>query len=266
MHVFDEQRAVKAGHYRPVHRPLAHIEALAARIGVGHLVLVQPSVYGTDNSLLLEALAQSPGRHRGVVVLDSHTNRETLQAMHQLGVRGARFNLGSPVGEGPDVDQRFDALAPDLRALGWHLQWFAPPSALPRIAALHAGSNIVCVLDHLAGLRSALDTSAMPRGEIPEGSPAFQAALERLAAQGAWLKLSGWYRLGSDAPYQSLRGLTRELAARFGSNLVWGSDWPHTAFPPDSMPDYESTWKPVVAALGLARAQHLRQAVPAIYR
>ncbi len=233
-------------------------------------MLVQPSVYGTDNSLLLEALAQSPGQHRGVVVLDSNTTRETLQAMHRLGVRGARFNLGSPVGEGPDVDQRFDALAPHLRALGWHLQWFAPPSALPRIAALHAGSGIVCVLDHLAGLRSALGsparTHAPPDGDARHDAPAIQSALERLVANGAWVKFSGWYRLGSEAPYSSLIALTQELAARFRSNLVWGSDWPHTAFPPDAMPPYASTWAPVVAALGLDRAQGLRQAVPAIYR
>ena len=70
VHVFDAAAPVREGHYRPAHRPLALIEAQAATLGIGHLVLVQPSVYGTDNRLLREALAVDPGRHRGVVVLD----------------------------------------------------------------------------------------------------------------------------------------------------------------------------------------------------
>ena len=69
VHVFDATRPVLTGHYRPGDQPLAKIEALATTIGVGHLVLVQPSVYGHDNGLLLEALRGEPGRHRGVVVL-----------------------------------------------------------------------------------------------------------------------------------------------------------------------------------------------------
>ena len=44
----------------PVDRPLAQIEAVAATTACGHLVLVQPSVYGTDNSVLLRALSVRP--------------------------------------------------------------------------------------------------------------------------------------------------------------------------------------------------------------
>ena len=99
VHVFDASQPVRDGHYRPVDRPLAQIEALALAHGVGHLVLVQPSVYGTDNSLLLRSLAVEPGRHRGVAVVDEDVSDAELDAMHAHGVRGVRFNLVSPVGE-----------------------------------------------------------------------------------------------------------------------------------------------------------------------
>ena len=55
---------MRPGHYVPAHRPLAEIEVQARRHGIGHLVLVQPSVYGTDNTVMLRALEAAPGRHR----------------------------------------------------------------------------------------------------------------------------------------------------------------------------------------------------------
>ena len=88
VHVFDATAPVAAGHYRPAHRPLADIETQAATLGVQHLVLVQPSVYGTDNGLLLQALARAPGRHRGVVVLAGDEGRR--HAGHDARCRRAR--------------------------------------------------------------------------------------------------------------------------------------------------------------------------------
>jgi len=258
VHVFDAQAAVAGGHYRPAHRPLADIEQLARVHGFGHLVLVQPSVYGTDNSVLLDALRAGRGRHRGVVVLPPSVDDAALAAMHALGVRGVRFNLVSPVGDslraaaGPGALDSFQALAPRLRALGWHVQWYASPDDLPVIAALHAASPVPAVLDHLAGMHA----------KVAAGHPAWQA-LEQLAGQGAWIKLSGWYRLGAQAPYEALYGVIRKMAALFGQRMVWGSDWPHTAFAPDAMPAYASTWEPVSRALTAAQKQCAREQAPA---
>ncbi len=259
VHVFDEAAPVVPGHYRPDHHPLAEIEALAAAHGVGHLVFVQPSVYGTDNALLLRALAREPGRHRGVVVVDADIDEATLDAMHAAGVRGVRFNLVSPVGERatPATPQaRFAALAPKLRQRGWHVQWYVPREQLGTVLALHQGPGLglPCVLDHLAGLRAdtAPDDTAWP-------------TLSALAGLGAWIKLSGWYRLGAAEPYTALQPLVERVVRLFGPRCVWGSDWPHTSFARAAMPTYASTWQPVVAALGETRAEALRSARPAIY-
>ncbi|MDP3795922.1 MAG: amidohydrolase family protein [Polaromonas sp.] len=251
VHVFDSTAPAQAGHYQPVHRPLADIEALAAAHGVGHLVLVQPSVYGTDNRVLLDALARTPGRHRGVVVLDVGVPDAELDRMHALGVRGVRFNLVSPVGNGP---QAMKALAPRLAERGWHVQWYANPGDLATIAQLHQGSAVACVLDHLAGLHALL----------PAQDPAWQA-LARLAGQGAWVKLSGWYRLLASAPYGLLHPAITRVAAQMGERLVWGSDWPHTFFAPGALPSYASVWEPVVNALGHGAALRIRDAGARLY-
>ncbi len=264
VHVFDAQAPALPGHYQPAHRPLAHIEAQAATLGVGQLVLVQPSVYGSDNSLLLRALQVQPGRHRGVVVLGGEgtgsmgdataTDAATLDTLHAAGVRGARLNAVSPVGEAADLGTRFSHLAPLLAARGWHLQWYTPPERLPEIAALHAHSPVVAVLDHLAGLHAG----------IGHDHPAW-SALQVLARHGAWIKLSGWYRLRAAEPYTKLLPLIQRVARLFGGHLVWGSDWPHTSFKPDQLPRYASTWEPVPAALGAARATSLHAAAASLY-
>lgn len=254
VHVFDTSAAARGGHYRPVDRPLAQIEAVARQHGVRHLVLVQPSVYGTDNTLMLRGLAVEPGRHRGVAVVDDTVSDAELDAMHAAGVRGVRLNLVSPVGEAADPARRFSALASRLNQRGWHLQWYTNAAQLPRIAELHRTSEVTCVLDHLAGFGA----------NIADDHPAWSAA-ETLAAHGAWLKLSGWYRLDAKAPYTILVPRIRRLAELFADRMVWGSDWPHTMFAPDAMPPYAETWEPVVDALGRTAAEALRSRHPLIY-
>ena len=254
VHVFDAAQPVIGGHYRPANHPLSDIEAQAALTGVRHLVLVQPSVYGSDNSLLLRALNTRPGRHRGVVVLSGQEADHTLQNMHAAGVRGARLNCVSPAGEGAALASRFDLLAPRLKALGWHLEWYVKADQLAEVAALHAGSGIVGVLDHLAGMHS---------GCGPQHSG--WAALKRLSAAGSWVKLSGWYRLDAVAPYGELWPQARHLAGLFDRRLLWGSDWPHTAFDTANMPSYNSQWQPVVQSLGADAAAALSDGAAALY-
>lgn len=246
VHVFDATAPVRPGHYTPVHRPLPEIEALAAAQGLRHLVLVQPSVYGNDNTVMLRALEAGQGRHRGVAVVDSAIGAAELDRLHAAGVRGVRFNLVSPAGHGGDPLADLRQLAPGLRALGWHVQWYVHADWLPRLAAWQAETGLVFVLDHLAGLHAGLADDA----------PAWAAA-QALADGGAWIKLSGWYRLGAAAPYTALQAPLRRVAALFGPHMVWGSDWPHTSFAPGQLPAYDSLLFPVRAALGEAALQSM---------
>ncbi len=212
VHVFDDAAPVRPGHYLPAHRPLGEIERLARGHGIGHLVLVQPSVYGTDNSVMLRALEAGGGRHRGIAVLD------------------------------PTVpDAELDRLAPRLRSRGWHVQWYARATDLPQLVTWQARTGLRFVLDHLAGLDATL----------PDSDPAWAPA-QALAEGGAWIKLSGWYRLGATEPYTALIPTLQRAMALFGPRCVWGSDWPHTSFSPDRMPRYDSTLAPAASALDAA--------------
>jgi predicted TIM-barrel fold metal-dependent hydrolase len=222
---------------------------------VRHLVLVQPSVYGSDNTLLLSALERSAGRHRGVVVVDATVSEAELDRCHAAGVRGVRFNLVSPAGHAGDPGPALQALAPRLRARGWHVQWYAHAHHLAQLAQWQRQCGLPFVLDHLAGLATTL----------PDDDAAWQAAAE-LAADGAWIKLSGWYRLASTAPHHDLLPHIRRAAALFGTRCVWGSDWPHTSFAADQLPSYVSTQAPLLAALTAeAAVAALTQQARALY-
>jgi predicted TIM-barrel fold metal-dependent hydrolase len=231
-------------HYAPKHHPLERIEAQAAAHGFGHLVLVQPSVYGADNSLMLSALEKQPGRHRGVVVVDEAVSADELQRWHALGVRGIRCNRVSPVG---NHHTDWAIWVPRLRELGWHVQWYAHGDQLHEIVRWQQTYRLPCVLDHVAGMHTRFAKDAL----------AWQS-LRQLAQAGAWIKLSGWYRLGlnppdgaSDrAPYDLAKLKLAEICAMFKDRCVWGSDWPHTSFTSEQMPTYEQVWLPLQQALG----------------
>jgi predicted TIM-barrel fold metal-dependent hydrolase len=256
IHVFSAEAPSLAGHYRPATRDLAEIEAHAAAAGVGHLVLVQPSVYGCDNTLLLQALLAEPGRHRGVAVVEPDVGDAELDGLHAAGVRGIRFNRVSPVGRAADPAEALLSLAPRLRERGWHVQWYVDSTELPRLAALQSQTGLVFVLDHLAGLMA--DTA--------DTDPAWHA-LAALAQDGAWIKLSGWYRLKAQRPYAAMQPRIARVAALFDTRMVWGSDWPHTSLDPSDPLPYDATWAPVRQALGAERAEAVRHDHPlALYR
>lgn len=250
VHVFDSAAPAREGHYTPGTRTLAEIETVGARSGIGHVVLVQPSVYGTDNSVLLRALRTQPGRHRGVAVLDADVPDAQMDTLHRAGVRGIRFNLVSPVGNG---HAGLKALAPRLRERGWHVQWYARPHELAELVPLQRATGLCFVLDHLAGVGIG--------GPVP---PQHWQALDALADGGAWIKLSGWYRLGCEQPYMAMVPLIQRAVARFGQRLVWGSDWPHTSLPSTGMPSYDGLLAPVRSALGGETLQAVLERHPAL--
>lgn len=97
-----------------------------------NLVLVQPSPYGTDNTVLLEALRQLQGQSqltaRGIAVVDlENTNDEQLRDLHDIGVRGLRLNKGASEDKfsAREFAKNITKAANRIRDLpGWKLQLF----------------------------------------------------------------------------------------------------------------------------------------------
>jgi predicted TIM-barrel fold metal-dependent hydrolase len=204
----------------PGARYLAHLAALGCTRGV----LVQISVYGTDNRYLLEVLRAHPDRLRGVAVVGPEVTDRELEELHAAGVRGLRINISFP-GGGLSFDA-METLARRIAPLGWHMQFLFDgrelPALLPRMRKLPCPGAI----DHMGHMPAALGLR----------HPAFLAMRELVAEHGWWVKLSGAYRLADDWEHcPEMTPLARALVEAAPDRMVWGSDWPHVAMA--RMPD-----------------------------
>ena len=216
--------------YTPQMETLAGWERLAARFGIAGGVLVQPSVYGLDNSVLLGALAQAPDRLRGVVVMAAGTPASEIARLDGLGVRGVRINLRNRGGVGLDA---LADLVPRIKPFGWHVQFQVGPDAIATVAQLCDRHEITGVIDHLAFMPLDRTGSAL-------------ADLQRALAGGrVFSKISAPYRL-ADSVGGGYRQTVQALATDYADRLVWGSDWPHTELF-DTMPEEDD-----LVALSLA--------------
>lgn len=202
--------------YRPEPAPLGALTAVLDKWKIKHAVLVQVSVHGTDNGLLLESLEQDRTRFRGVAVTGPVPGDVLLARLKQAGVVGLRLNLfhgGGPAAA--DLD-RYAALCRDN---GLHLQIYVNGLLLPEMAAVLRRLRTTLVFDHFGGLPADLDLS----------HPALLALLG-LLNDGAWVKLSAPYRVSSeDAGFEDTIPLGRRLMEAAPDRCVWGSDWPHVA-------------------------------------
>jgi len=206
--------------YTPDPALTSDLMAMLDGAGVARAVLVQPSVYGTDNSCMLDAMAAHPDRFRGVVVIDSATPEQKLERMHALGARGTRLNLATAAGKsGADAARVVEQLAAKIAPLAWHLQIFATLDHVAAIAPIVPRLPVEVVFDHMALAPAALGPA----------QPGLSALLRLIETGRAWVKLSGTYRVsGDDYGNAHVTGLARALIAANKDRVVWASDWPHT--------------------------------------
>ncbi|MGA3306740.1 MAG: amidohydrolase family protein [Stellaceae bacterium] len=199
---------------------LATLRALAARRGIARFVIMQPSFYLADNSLLLESLDALEGQGRGVATINpAKADPGRMAEYHARGVRGLRINLYSPAdGKAPPLALIFDATAALAQRQGWHVEVIAPLPVLLAASEVLARSKVPVVIDHFG-----LFAGFTPNSETGKG------LLALLGLPHVWIKLSAPYRCSADAT--ATKPDPAWLAAILGAaaeRCVWGSDWPHT--------------------------------------
>ncbi|MFZ9543264.1 MAG: amidohydrolase family protein [Hylemonella sp.] len=227
--------------YTPPDCLLADYRAMLTALGLARAVLVQPSVYGSDNRVLLNALDAMQGAWRGVAVVEPDVSASALQEMHAAGVRGVRVNVVDvQSNKGVLPLKQLRGLAERIAPLGWHMEFLLHVHEFPRLDQQLAGFPVDVVFGHLGYLPTQLGI----------GDAGFQALLRLLQAGRAWVKLTGPYRLsGSKLPYADVVPFAHALLDAAPRQIVWGSDWPHVmvkgAMPNDGdLMDILSTWIP----------------------
>jgi predicted TIM-barrel fold metal-dependent hydrolase len=213
-HIYDPRWAyIPNAMLKPPPATVADYRALQKKLGTSRNIMVQPSSYGTDNSCLLDVLAQMGDNCRAVCVVNSHVTDAELKKLHGAGVRGVRvqFGLGNPVA----VDEIMP-LARRIHALGWHMQFNMPPDQLVQMESALLGLPVPVIIDHL-GRATGID------------QPQYKTIRKLLDSGRGWVKVSGAYLYGKGtAPdYADASEAARGYIAAAPERCVWGSDWPH---------------------------------------
>lgn len=225
LHVYDQRfPAAPEAMLRPQDASVDDYRRLQAAIGLERLVLIQPTTYGLDNRLHLEAMAAFGDAARGVMVVDASTPVDELQRLTDLGVRGARFHMlpGGAVGW-----EDLDVVAGRVAELGWHIQ-----------LQLN-GLDLITHRDQLLRLPTPLVIDHIGRFTPPPplDHPSVALLFELLDRGRTWVKLSAPYESSASGPpdYADKLHLVDALVAARPDRLLWASNWPHPGQidPPD---------------------------------
>lgn len=219
MHVFGALEVypmIAERTYTPPEASLNRYEMLAGVLGQSRVVMVQPSVYGTDNRCTLDAVRDTHLDARAVVVVDADIDDRELSRLHDAGTRGIRINL---LFAGGVEFATAEALADRLREFGWHIQVLIDVGAMSEVTDRLAKLDVSVVYDHMGHVST-------DRGL---GDPGFQSMLRQVADGRAWVKLSGSYRVTGEShpPYRDVSPIARALVEANPERCLWGTDWPH---------------------------------------
>ena len=202
--------------YTPPEAPLERYLAMLDATGMTYGGLTQVSVHGSDNRLLLEALAAEPKRLRGVAVAAPDAPERELMALKDAGVVGLRLNVLYGGGIGFDALERYGAICRDMQ---WHLQFLVDARQLPELASKLSKLPVEFLVDHMGH---------MPASEGVDNF-GFQT-LVSLVRDGAWVRLSGAFRTSVQGPpYADTVPFARALNEASPDRCLWGSDWPHVS-------------------------------------
>ncbi|QQO19113.1 amidohydrolase family protein [Bradyrhizobium diazoefficiens] len=201
----------------PEAREAQYIELLA-KLGLSHGVLVHPSAYGSDFSLLSEALASRPNL-RGVIVSNADSPPK-FDHLRDRGIRAARFSHRSGAGANFSGSASFDdllSMATRLADAGLHAELWTDCKALPDIADQLRALPLPVVIDHMGGF------------DVTAGidDPGFRCLLSLISDRKAWLKLCAYRNLFSAHNFAEGARFHQALLAANPEVLLWGSDWPH---------------------------------------
>jgi predicted TIM-barrel fold metal-dependent hydrolase len=207
---FFEDRKYTPGPALPVHLKRMH----KALRDVERVVIVQPSVYGTDNRATLWGMREMGGlkRARGVAVIAGDIARTELRDMDRAGIRGIRLNA-TPI-SAEQLRQAFTT----AKEMDWHVQINTSLAVVQALRPLILDAPVPVVIDHVAGAVPALGVA----------QAGFADLVDLVRAGKAYVKVTHRYLSTSKSPmFEDAEALARQLLRANPERILWGTDWPH---------------------------------------
>ena len=204
--------------YTPEPASVDEMRKLHRALHTSRVVIVQPSVYGTDNACTLDAIRQLAPNARGVAVIDDRTTDTALGEMDRIGIRGVRINLATAGQTDPEIGRRrFDAAVERVKSRKWHIQMYTQLSVIEAMQKEIAASPVPVVFDHFGGAQAAAGI----------GQRGFDVLLDLVRTGHVYVKISAPYRGSNSADYADMGPLAQALIRANVRRVLWGTDWPH---------------------------------------
>lgn len=194
-----------------------------AALGFSRGVIVHTILYGTDNSVTVEAVRRMGDGFRGVGLLPDGAPEADLDRFVSWNMAAVRLNY---VHGGVLTWAGAKAMAPALAERGLHIQMLA-----------HADQHVAELADDIRSLDVdvVFDHIGWPAQDLSPDSEGFRTLLALLSEGRVWVKLSALYRM-CPAPYDATNDLVAALIAANPDRCLWGSDWPHLMLADAQMP------------------------------
>lgn len=223
LHIFGDAKTYPASNPHALYQPpqdctFEAMKTLHDAMGVERAVFVQPTIYGTNHSLLYDALKTAPkGRYRGVAIVDDSVSEAEMDRLNNVGVRGARFNFGGNFKLAPNLAD-FRRALDRIRELGWFAKIFGFGDDLLAVAAELHKIRFSAIIDHMGGIDYRRGTS----------QPAVRLILDLIANDNWWIGLSsGDLRSQVGYPWDDAVAFGRLFYEAAPDRCLWGTDWPH---------------------------------------
>ncbi len=204
--------------YVPVDAPKEKLFALHRHLGVSRSVIVQASCHGTDNRAMVDALRAGGDDYKGVAVVAPEVTAAELDAMHEAGVRGVRFNFVKRLGGGRPPEY-YRTILDRIVPRGWHVVVYFDAEDIASLAPFLESIPTQVVIDH------------MGRAPVEEGAggAAFGLLHDLLTGDDRfWVKISCAERLSKlGPPYADVDPIAQALLDAAPDRVLWGTDWPH---------------------------------------
>jgi len=224
VHVWAEH-SERYPHYRLTSPPAVPIEQLMSTMketGVAHAILVQPSLYGFDNSHIVDCFDRYPGRLLGVGMVDVRSMDVADKLSYWVGERGIHgirlMPLADP--EGGLLDQQGVRSVFELAA-----HFDIPISLL--VAPRHL-AKVISLVKEYPNTKLIIEHLGRPDDSEKKLMEAIQQLLQIASSPSVYVKLSGLHAISKESyPYSDTHPILHEIWRAFGSQrMLWGSDFP----------------------------------------
>lgn len=216
--------------YDPPNATFADMKLVMRRLGFARGVIVHAMPYDIDHRLLIDTLSGIDDRSsiRAIAIIKDNVSDTELSTLNDLGVRGARFNIGRYYNElhSPASVRRSLARA---REIGWHARvHIAGPHLLEYAELFSSIDDMTFVVDHMGHVDFSAGMNA----------PTFLWLIDRLKNHGWWLMLSNGSRLSSMVEsWDDAVPFGQAFVEAAPDRMIWGSDWPHVRWRKPRMPN-----------------------------